>query len=373
MAEAALRSSLPPPPPAPAPIEVQWLGCDLVTGRIVEELPALSPSGAISRRIGAHASAGFSLALPDAPEGWESATDPGRTMIVALADDEPVWAGMVLTRKGGSSETAELGCATPEAYFDRRFTRDHSWTQRDEASVIAAGLIGDTQIDGIGLTVDAPPTGVLRDREYADADDATVLSRLQDLMAVVGGPEFTVDVRWRAGTTRVELVARVRPRIGVQTDRPSAVFTFPGDVVDYTLHESYENGKGANVVRARGEGEGEDRYTSRDMVATDLLAAGWPRYEHRFTPSTSITSQDVLDGHAMSALDIMRAGARVWELTANAIEAPRLGRDWGLGDTVALDVISSPRHPNGASVTARAWGWQWDTRADRITPIIAED
>ncbi|MGI5247765.1 hypothetical protein [Dactylosporangium sp. CA-139066] len=355
----------------PQPIRVQWLGCDLQTGLIVEELPALAPSGSISRLLGKPSNSSFSLNLAGAPQGWEAATVPGRTMIVAVADDTPVWAGIVLTRSGGSASTVELGCATPEAYFDRRYTADHTWTQQDEASVIASGLIGDTLVNGMRLAVDAPATGTLRDRTYLDSDDATALSRLQELMGVTDGPEWTVDVRW-AGASAVELVARVRKRIGSQS-APSAILTYPGDVVGYTLAESYESGKGATVVRARGEGEGDDRYTSADMVAVGLIAAGWPRYEHRFTPSTSITSQSVLDGHASAALAAMQFGVQVWTIEAVASYAPRLGVEWGLGDTIGLHVISSPRHPGGLMVTARAWGWEWDIAGDRVKPILLGD
>ncbi|MER7280424.1 hypothetical protein ABT369_38905 [Dactylosporangium sp. NPDC000244] len=354
------------------PYRVQWLGCDLQTGQIVEELPALAPSGPISRMLGKHTTAGFTLTLAGAPQGWEAATIPGRTMIVAVADDTPVWAGLVLTRTGGSAATVDLGTATPEAYLDRRYTADHTWTQQDEAAVIATGLLGDTTTNGIGLAVDAPATGTLRDRAYLDADDATVYSRLQELMAVDGGPEWTIDVQW-SGASSVQLVARVRHRIGTQSSQPGAIFTHPGDVVSYQLAESYESGKGANAIRARGEGEGDTRYSSTDMIAADLLAAGFPRYEYRFTPSTSITSQTVLDGHATAALAVMREGASVWTVEAVASYAPRLGIDWTLGDTVGLHVIRSPRHPDGLFVTARAWGWEFDVTGDRLKPILLED
>lgn len=366
-----LAVPLPPEPAAPAPIDVQWLGCDLTTGRIIEELTGVTPSGVLARRLGAHTSAQIALPLPAAPPAWEAATQPGRSLLVALADGDPVWAGIVLTRRGGSAETLTLGCATPEAYLDRRYTRDHVWTERDESSVIAAGLIGDVMVDGIALTVDAPPTGTLRTRTYKDADDATVLSRLQELMDVQGGPEWTIDVRWAdSSRTRVELVARVRRRIGGPS---GAVFVLPGDVVSYELLESYEAGRGANVTLARGNGEGDTRASSAEMVDAELIAAGMPRWEHRWTPSTSLTSQDVLDGHATHMLELMRLGTQVWTMTAVAHEAPRLGRDWRLGDDVTLHVLSSPRHPGGVLVTARAWAWEWDVLGGRISPILAED
>src|SRR5699024_11191951 len=114
------------------------------------------------------------------------ATVPMRTMIVAVVNDQPCWAGIVLTRQRGTGATLDLATATPEVYLNRRIVRDHDWRQRDEASVIAAGLVADAGDipgigRGIGLEIDAPPTGRNRDREYAAMDRATVYDRLREL------------------------------------------------------------------------------------------------------------------------------------------------------------------------------------------------
>jgi len=354
---------------------VMWLACDLVTGDIIEELRALAPSGALSRRLGTHTALSASLPLAGAPVGWQECTLPGRTLLVA-ATTTPVWAGIVLSRRRGSGPTCSLGAATPEVYMDRRYTRDHTWRQVDETSVIAAGLLGDVAVDGIGLTIDAPASGRLRDRTYADAEDRTVLSALEDLMGVEGGPEWEIAPRWRdSAQTSVELVARVRPRIGVQPDVPAAVFDLPGCVIDYEQSESYEQGKGSTVTRATGSGEGSTRVVSADMTATALLASGWPRYDHRWTPSTSIVEQSTIDAHARAALALMASGSSVWTVRARASAAPALGTDWDLGHTIRLQVQPghSDGHPDGVDVVARAWGWEWDPTADIVTPILAEE
>jgi hypothetical protein len=151
------------------------------------------------------------------------------------------------------------------------------------------------------------------------------------------------------------------------------VFDFPGCVATYTLSESYEQGKGATVVLARGEGEGTSRLTSTPHVATALIAAGWPRWEYRYTPATGVTDPDQLNAHAAKSLALMQQGAQVWSIEAVASKAPRLGPDWGLGDSVRLAVSTSPRHPRGADVVARCWAWELDPGADRIRPILVED
>lgn len=355
------------------PYQLAWFGCDQVTGGIVEDLPALKPTAALSRRLGDSTTLALDLALGGAPAEWEAATAEGRSMVVAVdqATDLPLWAGLVITRDGGSGPTVQLGTATPERYLDSRYPGAVHLYGTDWAD-IATALVTPA-LDGLPLVVDAPPTGALGTYEVADADDKTSLSCLQEVAALEGGPEWTIDVAWNAGHTGFVLPFRVRPAIGTQVADPEAVFDFPGSVVSYTLSSSYEQGKGATRLIARGEGEGASRLTSAPASADALLAAGWPVWEYRYTPATGVTDPDQLTAHAAAALATMATGAQVWTCEAAASAAPRLGRDWGLGDSVRLAVEHSPRHPAGADVVARAWSWELDPGADRVRPILIEE
>ncbi|MFD9603327.1 hypothetical protein [Streptomyces sp. NPDC059970] len=352
-----------------------WYGCDLRTGGIIEDLPSLTPSGALSRRLGTSTSAQFDLTLSGAPAGWEAATDHGRSLLVAVdtETDRPVWAGLPLARAGGSGPTASFGAATPEAYLDRRYTGTHALIQQDQATVVTT-VMASALSQGPPFVMDAPPTGVLMDFDVQDSDDRTVLSVLEEISGADGGPEWTISVEWAdADHTGFVLPVLVRPAIGLQSDRPEAVFDYPGCVTSYTLTESYEAGKGATAVLARGEGEGEARLSSASMVATTLEAAGWPRYVYRFTPATGLTDPTQLDAHAAKALALMQTGSSVWTVEAKAAAAPRLGRDWALGDTVQISVDRSPRHPHGADVVARAWAWELEPDADVLRPILVQE
>ena len=363
---------------------VQWLGCDLVTGRIVEELPDLRPSGGISAVLGAYTSASFGLPIPlagygAAPRNWEGATEPGRSMIVAVLGGVPVWAGVVLTRRGGTEATAELACVSLDGYLDRRYVRDHEFVGVDEA-LIAASLVDDANIEGIGLIVDAPPTGTLRDRTYADQDDKTVYSALRELMGVIDGPEWTVALDWMDATqTTVAAFVRVRKRIGHASAAPNAVFaTGTANAVvssrgvsdaRYAYGEDYTAGKGANHIVATSSGEGDSRPQSTPARDEALFAAGWPRWEHRFTPSSSITTTSVLDAHAEQALALMSRGARTLTITARADAYPVLGTDWSIGDDIGYE-LTGHRHPTGLTGVARAIGWDLDPEAGTVSPIL---
>jgi len=365
---------------------VTWLGCNVVTGQIIEELADLVPSGQLSHLLSAYTSAAFKLPIPiggagAAPRNWEAATEPGRTMIVAVLAGQPVWAGMVLTREGGTEATADLGCVTLEGYLDRRYVGDHTWVGQDQQSVIASGLIADANTtEGIGLTVDAPASGVPRDREYFDKDDKTVYSALQELSGIIDGLEWTIQLGWTDATqTAVSKTLRVRPRIGFLSAAPtvgqptgtaSAVFTTVGESeARYRFSEDYTSSRGANHIVATSSGEGDDRPQSAPARDTALLGIGWPRYEYRFSPSSNISDIATLDSHAAKALALMSHGARLVTLTARADAYPRLGQDWATGDDIGYE-LTGHRHPAGLTGVGRAVGWNFDPRGGVVEPFI---
>jgi hypothetical protein len=223
------------------------------------------------------------------------------------------------------------------------------------------------------MILDVQLCGVLTDYTVLDTDNKTILSCLTELSALAGAPEWTIDTVWAdTAQTTVQLVLRIRPSIGAQTATPNAAFDLPGCISTYKLQESYEAGKGATSVLARGEAEGSAQITSDPYLATDLLTAGWPLWEHRYQPASGITDLDQLNAHAAEALSLLKGGARAWTLQAVASQAPRLGTDWGLGDSIAIAIESSPRHPRGITTTARAYGWDLDPNADKVTPILLE-
>ncbi|MER6531149.1 hypothetical protein [Streptomyces sp. NPDC001508] len=355
-------------------VELAWYGCDLRTGGIVEDLPSLKPTGALTRKLGAQTTLQLELSLDGAPREWEAATAPGRSLLVAVDTntDTPVWAGGVLTRDGGSANSVQLGAGTLEAYLDARFPGTQTLIGADQAAVIAA-LVTPALAGGPPIVIDAPPTGTVMDYLSSDGDDKTVLSCLTEVMGLDGAPEWTIDVAWNPGHNGFQFPLRVRKQIGLQAPSPEAVFDFPGCVAEYQLTESYEQGKGASRVIARGEGEGASRLTSAPQEAGALIANGWPVWEYRYTPSTGITDPDQLTAHAASSLTLMAQGAQVWTVQGVASRSPRLGTDFALGDTVRVTVEHSRRHPDGADIVARCWAWELDPGADRVRLLVEEN
>lgn len=364
-------------------MSVQWIACDAKTGRIVEELPNLQPTGGFGTILGSMTSAQFSLPIPLSfvEARWLPATAPGRSMFVAIDEvtGDPIWGGTVNRRRGGTDATLDLAAESIEAYLNRRYVGDHAWTNVDDISVIAAGLLSDADDEGIGLIVDAPAGGVLRDRTYFDKDNKTIYRALSELSKVIDGPEWTIDLGWQdADENVITKTARVRRRIGVASPTPDAVFqTTAAAVFDtrgsssarYNLDEDYTDGKGANHVVAYSSGQGDSQPFSAPARAEDLLAAGWPRYEYRFQPSSSISDISTLTSHAQARAATMRMGGSAWVVQARFSQYPRLGEHWNIGDDIGWDLIGH-RHPAGVQGAGRAIGWEAEPENDRLSLIL---
>jgi len=365
-------------------LDLRWVGCDLRTGRVIEELPGLQVSGSISRLLATYTSAQATLPLATSgpvktPLEWVAATEPDRSMIVAVLAGVPVWAGIPVRRSRGSDPVVTLGLVSLEGYLDRRFTGDQAWTLANECSVIMKGLLQEANDEGIGIVIDAPVCTTTRSVDIKDQDDKTVYSALRTIMAMEDGPEWTIDLQWADGNQNVvSKIARVRHRIGQRASIPSAVFDVrPNAVLDsrggasstYEFVDDFTAGRGANHVIATSSGQGDTRPQSLPARSANLTAGLAPRWEHRFSPGSNITDLDDLDSAARSALALMSTGAHPLTITARADADPVLGTDWNIGDDIGYDVIG-PGHPTGLTGQARAIGWTLDPNAGTVSPIL---
>ncbi|WP_026923287.1 hypothetical protein [Glycomyces arizonensis] len=353
---------------------VEWIACDVTTGN---KVAYLGVKGAISRALGAYTSSTLTipapLAGPLALGGLlDQAVGPDQLptrMIVCIVNDLPQWAGLIWKVRGGTDATISLGCATPESYLDRRFIEDMAFDGVDQAT-LAASLIDAVNNEGINLEIDAPPTGVLRDREYFDDEDATFYQRLQELMDVDRGLEWTIDLDWKTPKQQaVRMIFRAAERLGSTVPR-GPLATESEAVTRYEVTHDYGKGMGANDVLAYSSGEGVDRPQSQHLRNNLALAAGVPRVEHRWSPSSSIKDTATLNAHAASELARLDGGTTTLAVTSRwNIEPARLGIDLNLGDAVAYDLVGH-MHPTGLRGTGRMVGYRLDPLAGTFEPVL---
>lgn len=362
---------------------LSWVSVNANTGSIITDLPNLRVDGALKKTLMRYESQTASLppwaeGAEDAPpKNWLSATRPGAVFLVALGEPEdneprgyPLWGGMVVRRNRVSGQGVSMSLVTGEAYFDRVYVGDANLEgipQNDIVKFLVETFAKTGAKRGLPLRVEIiGSSGQLRDRTYADTEDKTLYSVLTDLSGVIGGPEWTMGWEW-VDERQMGLVLTVADRIGSPPPaglNPAAQFYLPGSVSDAELVEGYGSDEGANDVMAVSSGvEGARPQSPHQADTADLR----PRFEYRWTPSTSISNVSTLTSHAQRALDAMKDGSLALALTANREEAPKLGRDWHIGDDIGFD-IQAPEFPGGLVGTARCVGWELTETT--ITPLI---
>lgn len=352
---------------------ITWMACDLLTGEAITFLGGVQ--GDLSRAIASVESA--TLTIPTPLSGplanrlvTAQVTAPN-TVVVAIVNEVPAWAGIVWTTEETSEGGYRLGTATPESFFDTVYTKNLSFEQVEQTEIVRS--LAQRAVDnGFPLAFDITPTGVLRDRNYKDDEDAKVLARLQELHEVVDGPEWTIDTVWADSTKRkIQFVLKVAAKLGSGQNSPKGPISTHGPAkATWKLTHDWRNGKGANAIVAVASGQGEDRLQSEEI--SNVLDS-YPKIEYRWMPSSSIDRKDTLNDHAFGKLNEIGNGTRVLEMECRWDQAPvRLEVDLHLGDWVIYQLYG-PTRPTGMTGVERMLGWKLSTSSGRFTPYLLQN
>lgn len=347
-----------------------WVSVNALTGEIIADLPNLRLDGSLKRTIGRYESQTVTLPLDRAPKNWRTATRKKAAFLVALTDaveieprGVPVWGGMVTGREPNEGSEVPISLVTAEDYLNDRYVGTYTYTNVGQNDIVADLITRYVIPNGIPLrVVMLPGANPARTRTYADEDDKTVYSALEELSGVEGGPEWAIEWEW-VDERKLGLVLSVGARIGSPAPAglgPASWFNLPGNVQNARLVDAYRRGEGANDVMATSSGAGDARPQSTHKIHT---GDGRPRVEFRWSPSTSITTQQILEDHAARALAGMKAGTVALEIVAAQSETD----PFKLGDDVGFD-LTGPAWPDGVSGTARVLGIEWTNTT--VTPVL---
>jgi len=359
----------------------KWVACG-ADGRILATLPGLVPQGALRRTMGRSESATFTLTVDASTDpNWELATREGLGSLYAIVLDDDgaervAWGGIVMRRDLGLGNAVTIAAATHEVYFDGRFSgaytavgRDQNLMMADFVRIASLPLPAAPLLPGLPFrTVIVGPPGAPRDRTYADTDDKTVFAVMDELAHVEGGPQWMLTWQRLHGPERIVPVVVIGTRIGNarMPGMGAPVAWSPTADISGSLSRSWAAGAGANAVVATstGTGTGARPQSPVQFGPPD----GRPVWEFRFSPSTSITTQSVLDSHARAKLATTRNGAQTVSFTASRATGPRLGIDFDLGDDADV-IIDGPLFP--APVTVSGQIESYDFTEDTVTPFLA--
>jgi len=324
--------------------------CELVSGKVLDEVP-FDIEGDLTRYLQQYGEGTLSLPLFDTYgdlvlETWEQAILPWRSLILVVDEqDRILWHGIPQDRPRTLAPQTRYPCRTIEAYLIRRYVPSKVFKGADQTSEIFRWLAG-VAGGAIGLEYDCPPSGILRDREYKDADNGRVYDRINELAAVENGFSWTVDIAWGDDAhTFVRKIARTGyPYLGNRTENPVHVFELGQNIDDFEYSEPWGEGDAATHFQGIGETDDDDqRLLSAPVIDTVREAAGWPRLEERRT-FAGVSKRLTLDSHSRRTAAQLFGGQHVLTLEArnpgDDEDFTAVG-DLSLGDT-AKAIIHCP-------------------------------
>lgn len=281
---------------------MRFIICDLITGTVLDEAPLVIAED-LTRQLKGVGEGKFFAPFFDG-EGrlytsryWEKLIVPWKSLI--LVTDEGgriIWHGIPNSNATPGINGQEIPCRTVEEYLLRRYMPTAEFLDVDQATIFTA-MINAANVNGIGLEVDAPPTGAILERLFQDAENTRIGDRLTELSNASPGFDWMIDVQWAdAAQSRVRKIARMRPTMGNRTTTPEHAFISGVNITDATPETRWGQGDAATLVTAVGDGEGESRLISAPGIDTIREAAGWPRLEERRNFS-GVDSEETIAAH----------------------------------------------------------------------------
>lgn len=350
--------------------------CDLKTGDLLDEYP-LQLGSPLERRLKSYGTGTLRLPVlhPATPENWAAVLRPWRVLIVVCDDDDRiVWGGIPTNLATSTAPLIDIQCVTVEKYFDRRYMPTASYRNRDQTSDIARAMAehcGDTDI-GIGLEYDTPESGIKRDRDYYNDEDARVLTRLQQLSNVINGFDWTIELAWADDDhSKVRKIFRTGyPALGYVTDTPEHTFTlvagYPSPVTSFTHDHQWGDAEAATHVQAVGDGEGDDKPYSNPLTDSNREADGWPRLEERKTQQ-GVSQMATLNAYGQQMAERYFGGQSVISITAR-LDAWPSPAEITLGDSARIEINTDQLQLNEIW---RIIGYQIDLAGGTWTPTLA--
>lgn len=372
---------------------LQWLAADLLTGKIICELPSITSEDPFRRVIGQLQTSNAVLTIPadgSIDPDWERALEGGASVLHAYTGDpgqeQPHWSGVVMGADRGLTNQVPIRMVTGEGLLDRRFGGEYTTDPTGVGATkpqnqIVADVVTQFAADvgGFPITVvQLPdPPGVTgntaRQATFHDYEDRTVLSILSSLMGYDGGPEWTVKFFWNHSVTPNTITPYLY--VGTRIGTPATAGLGPNVTFDETqclsptfFSTDYGQGKGANVLTALSPGQGLGRL----QETVTAPANGRPKYEYRWTPTTSDDAYDptVLTSFATSAAAVIGDGVETLTLTFPFdMDGHRLGTDWDAGDDIgySLQSVAIPTRREGV---VRVVGYECTNTT--VTPLLAQ-
>ncbi len=266
----------------------------------------------------------------DDPKCTRANLDPGATALYIERGGLLVWGGILwAARPSRSSRKLMLAAEGFWSYFRRRAIRTTKVYTGADQLFIARDLVNYALAQPgslTGITIGTETSGVLRDRSYPHYERKKIAEAIEQLSAVAGGFDFSIEVAWdTSGTTPQRTFKLYYPRRGARLDG----LVFNGALTGVAEIEGETDATQlANLVDAIGAGDG-DAMLIQTAADTSLLAR-YPLLEDSASfRDVNVTS--TLQGHAVAQVGRRKFPAEIPKFTMQAGMIPSLG-SYQVGD-----------------------------------------
>ncbi len=313
----------------------QYLAADTVTGRILGDLELNDLTWERGLLTTGGVQATLSFTGTEDPHALRDLVTPYRSGVIVLRDGRVVCDAIWQPRRpGDEGSSVDLNGLRTWTMFDHRHVAEpKEFHDTDEADIVRWLLEHGTARPGGGLnlTINCPPTGVLRDASFEIGD---VIS---DEISALAEGSFEFDLTCSVGRTHVTREFQLHhPAQG--GENPEIVFRASGNLTNWGLDENIVE----NVVTVVG-GEGTVPET---FINDEMLGFGWPRIESR------TVAKDLTEQGDVAALAEARMVLLSTLKTTPSIEVA-VYAGWQPGEIVPVQVDPNPFHPDGYATWAR--------------------
>jgi hypothetical protein len=338
--------------------EMRYIGVDLLTRQVVEDLPLYGVS--LQRRIrgAGNMTASFKLGTgvfsdPD----LENATETGLRALFVLRDNLCIWGGPFWSRTFQSQSNSEqLTGQSFESVFSAievlsRFKRtktDQTTVFKDLITTMQAQPSSNFGFDTSLIT----PTGVLVDLTVETYEHRMYSDAIDELLKASNSFDYVIDPVFDPSDNSFDLLVRTGyPYMGF--GQGAINLEYPGQISNYYWSESA--GKGGVIQTLLGAGEGTAMPVAVKPHA-DLLAAGYPAW------AKIDSEKGIRDRTRLTAVAEEYARVHKTPVVTPTVEFEVTQTDFAEWNNLGAPVnfhVTSAKHPGGKDLTSRMLGWDY--------------
>lgn len=310
--------------------EYTYIFCDLITGKIIDDLPLVSASFN-TKLNGVGDFSGQFMLRDDRLRGREPlrTCTPGRTSVFVDRNGVLVWGGIIWSRNYWSETgRVQIDGQSFESYLYKRILRTSlRYITATDQVTIAENLISQA-LDG-----QAPPIKVVTDRhqgvapvtrraDYPDYGYHIIGEAVEDLSQLQDSFDWSVRVAYDSLGAPTATLYIGYPFLGRTLEQSQLYFDMPGNIKSYEWPENASESATWVVALGAGQEGSRVRATAQD---DSLHADGWPKLDVRQS-FQDVTRTSTLQAHANAAIQTLNPNkVPLPRITVRSNEGPSIG------------------------------------------------